>query len=98
MDWDVVREEIAGRAVPSAIAGQSFYGLNSGAKRSLDRSYLARAEATGHVDVLPLHHVTAIGRGDGGRYVVTAMSLRDDGSADGPPRRIACKHLFLAAG
>jgi cholesterol oxidase len=84
--------------VPSAIAGQSFYGLNSGAKRSLDRSYLALAEATGHVDVLPLHNATAIGRGDGGRYVVTAQALRDDGSPDGPPRRIACRYLFLAAG
>jgi cholesterol oxidase len=98
VDWDVVRDEIAGRRVASAIAGQSFYGLNSGAKRSLDRSYLALAEATGHVDVLPLHHVVAIGRGDGGRYLVTVVRLRDDGTADGPPRRIACKHLFLAAG
>jgi cholesterol oxidase len=98
VDWDVVRDEIAGRAVPSAIAGQSFYGLNSGAKRSLDRSYLALAEATGHVEVLPLHQAVAIGRGDGGRYVVTVTRLRDDGSADGPPRRIACTHLFLAAG
>lgn len=98
VDWDVVRDEIAGRRVPSAIAGQSFYGLNSGAKRSLDRSYLALAEATGHVEVLPLRQAVAIGRGAGGRYVVTVTRLRDDGSADGPPRRIACKHLFLAAG
>jgi cholesterol oxidase len=98
VDWDIVRDEIAGRAVPSAIAGQSFYGLNSGAKRSLDRSYLAVAEATGHVDVLPLHQVTAVGRGDGGRYVVTVTRLNEDGSPDGAPRRIACKHLFLAAG
>src|SRR5262245_3393511 len=55
VDWDIVRDEIAGRLVPSAIAGQSFYGLNSGAKRSLDRSYLALAEATGRVEILPLH-------------------------------------------
>jgi cholesterol oxidase len=57
IDWDIVRDEIAGRRNPSAIAGQSFYGLNSGAKRSLDRNYLARAEATGHVEILPLHSV-----------------------------------------
>ena len=43
------RDEIAGRVVPSAIAGQSFYGLNSGAKRSLDRNYLPMAAATGRV-------------------------------------------------
>jgi cholesterol oxidase len=98
VDWDIVRDEIAGHAVPSAIAGQSFYGLNSGAKRSLDRSYLALAEATGYVEVLPLHNAVAIERGDGDRYVVTAVRLRDDGSADGAPRRLTCKHLFLAAG
>jgi len=98
VDWDIVRDEIAGLRVPSAIAGQSFYGLNSGAKRSLDRNYLARAEATGHVEVLPLHSAVAIERGHGGRYVVTMFRLRDDGSVRGGPRRLACKHLFLAAG
>ena len=92
-----MRDEIAGRRVPSAIAGQSFYGLNSGAKRSLDRNYLALAQATGHVDLLPLHSAVAIER-DRGRYVVTMVRLRDDGSADGPPRRLACRYLFLAAG
>jgi len=63
VDWNIVRDEIAGRRIPSAIAGQSFYGLNSGAKRSLDQNYLPRAEATGHVEILPLHSVTAIERG-----------------------------------
>lgn len=98
VDWDVVRDEIAGRAVPSAIAGQSFYGLNSGAKRSLDRNYLAMAEATRRVEILPLHSVVAIGRGVGGRYAVTALPLREDGTAAGEPRRLVCEHLFLAAG
>lgn len=97
VDWKIVRDEIAGRRVPSAIAGQSFYGLNSGAKRSLDRNYLAKAEATGHVELLPLHSVVAIER-DRGRYVVTMVRLRDDGSVVGAPRRLVCKHLFLAAG
>ena len=98
VDWDIVRDEIAGRRVPSAIAGQSFYGLNSGAKRSLDHNYLARAEATGRVEVLPLHSAVAIERGRGGRYAVTMVQLGDDGSAVGRPRRLVCEHLFLAAG
>jgi cholesterol oxidase len=97
VDWDVVRDEIAGRRVPSAIAGQSFYGLNSGAKRSLDRSYLALAESTGHVDVLPQHTALAIERRRD-RFAVTVQPIRDDGSASGPPRRLVCRHLFLAAG
>jgi cholesterol oxidase len=98
VDWDIVRNEIAGMAVPSAIAGQSFYGLNSGAKRSLDHNYLPLAEATGHVDVLPLHNVIAIGRGAGGRYSVTVVPIGDDGEPSGPPRRLTCKYLFLGAG
>ena len=98
IDWDIVRDEIAGRRVPSAIAGQSSYGLNSGATRSLDRNYLRGAEATGHVEILPLHNVTAIERGDGGRYVVTVFRIGDDGVSVSPPRRLVCKYLFLAAG
>ena len=98
MDWNIVRDEIAGRSVPSAIAGQSFYGLNSGAKRSLDRNYLPQAIATGHVEILPLHTVTTIEHGHGGRYVVTVARLSDDGNIVGAPRRMVCKYLFLAAG
>ncbi len=98
VDWDIVRDEIVGLRTPSAIAGQSFYGLNSGAKRSLDRNYLAMAEATGHVQILPLYNVTTIGRGNGGRYMVTAFQLGDDGTIVGTPRRFVCKYLFLAAG
>ncbi len=98
IDWDVVRDEMAGRRVPSAIAGQSIYGLNSGAMRSLDRNYLARAEATGHVEILPRHSVIAIERLRGGRYAVTALRLNDDGTGVGAPRRLVCKYLFLAAG
>ena len=98
VDWDIVGDEIAGRKVPSAIAGQSFYGLNSGAKRSLDRNYLAMAEATGHVEILPLHNVVAIEQGHEGRYAVTALRISDDGAVVGTPRRLTCKYLFLAAG
>src|SRR6185436_1071607 len=94
VDWDIVRDEIAGRRVPSAIAGQSFYGLNSGAKNSLDRNYIAMAEATGHVEVLPLHNVVAIEQGHGDRYAVTALRISDDGSVVGTPRRLVCKYLF----
>ncbi len=97
VDWNVVRDEIAGRRVPSAIAGQSFYGLNSGAKRSLDRNYLIRAEGTGRVEILPLHNVVSIGRSRG-RFVVTTTQLSDDGQVVGRPRYLVCNYLFMAAG
>ncbi len=98
VDWDIVRQEIAGTRVPSAIAGQSWYGLNSGAKLSLDRTCLARAERTGRVEVLPLHPVDRIQESRrAGVYVVSANEIGDDG-AIAATRRFACRYLFLAAG
>lgn len=62
IDWDVVREEINGTRVPAVIEGEAWFGINSGAKRSLDtdESYLGLAEATGAIEVRPLHTVTAV--------------------------------------
>jgi cholesterol oxidase len=48
--------------------------------------------------LLPLHSVVAIERGQGGRYAVTTFRLSDEGEVVGAPRRLMCKHLFLAAG
>jgi cholesterol oxidase len=102
LDWAVVRQEIRGERVPSAIAGQSLYGLNSGAKQSLDRNYLAMAEATGQVEILPLHAVYSIeelpsSRGHHGRYVVSAVEIDAYGEVL-QHRHWVCQHLFLAAG
>ena len=62
VDWDVVREELSGSRPPAVIDGQAWFGINSGAKRSLDTedSYLGLAEATGKVEIRPLNTVTAI--------------------------------------
>src|SRR5262249_50874208 len=53
IDWDVVREEINGTRAPSAIAGQSWYGLNSGAKKSPDRDYPDMAAESGRLENFP---------------------------------------------
>lgn len=62
VDWDIVREEINGTRTPSVINGEAWYGINSGAKRSLDTkdSYLGLAVDTGFVDIRPLSTVTSI--------------------------------------
>jgi len=98
IDWSVVREEISGARVASAIAGQSWYGLNSGAKQSLDKTYLLEAERTGKVEVLPLHVVTSITQiVRSGLYVVTAQQISDVGAVLGE-RSFVCEYLFIAAG
>ncbi|MDQ7904064.1 GMC oxidoreductase [Phytohabitans sp. ZYX-F-186] len=78
-DWDVVRAELAGRAVPSASIGEYLTGVNSGARTSVDRNYLARAEATGRTSVRPLHVVTGVSIDPRGRYVVRADRIDADG-------------------
>jgi cholesterol oxidase len=97
VDWEIVRQEIAGTRRPSVIAGQSWYGLNSGAKLSLDRTYLALAEQTGRVEVLPLHVVYRIRESRHGLYIVSTNRITDDGTVVAT-RELTCRHLFLAAG
>ncbi len=66
IDWQLVMAEIRGELTGEAMMGDYIYGLNSGAKGSVDQRYLADAEATGLVDVRPLHEVLAIGHAPGG--------------------------------
>ncbi len=97
IDWDIVRQEIKGTKVPSAILGEDWYGMNSGAKKSLDRSYLAQAEQTGHVDILPLHIVTEISEVPGYGYRVACSQINESGEIIAT-KTITCRYLFLAAG
>ncbi|MEV4342373.1 GMC oxidoreductase [Streptomyces sp. NPDC049590] len=97
-DFDAVREELDGRRRASFAVGQyHFTGCNSGAKLSVDRTYLARAEATGRTSVRPLHRVTRVAQEAGGGYRVTAERLDEHGTV---VERLAfvCDRLVLAAG
>lgn len=96
VDWGVVRKEMAGTAVPSTILGDSAFGINSGAKLSVDRTILAGAEATGRVSVLTLHQVRDITR-SGDAYLVTCELLTEDGDVQGTAQ-FAARNVFLAAG
>ncbi len=78
-DWDVVRDELAGAAVPSASIGEYLTGINSGARTSVDRNYLAWAEASGLAEVRPLHVVTDVAERPQGGYRVRARHITEDG-------------------
>jgi len=98
VDWDIVRQEIAGTRRPSAIAGESWYGLNSGAKQSVDHNYLPMAEATGKVEILTLHVVTdIIAHPWLGLFEVRSNVIDTNGNFL-RTERFACEHLFMAAG
>ncbi|MCP6759295.1 MAG: GMC oxidoreductase [Fischerella sp. CENA71] len=96
VDWDIVRQEIAGQKVPSAITGQVYYGINSGAKNSLDRNYLSMAEATGYVEIRPLHVVTSIEETNG-RFRIVCNQITEQGAVI-TQKSFICTYLFLAAG
>jgi cholesterol oxidase len=97
VDWDVVRAELRGEIPAEASVGDYIYGLNSGAKLSLDRTYLARAEATGLCDVRPLHQVRRIARDPDGRYVAEVERIDEHGEVL-ERLRVRAPALVLAAG
>lgn len=97
VDWKIARQELAGRKVPSVIVGEGIYGVNSGAKNSLDRNYLAMAEATGRVTIRTLHIVTDIAQEKDNRFTVFCDIIDLMGQVVSK-KTFICESLFLAAG
>lgn len=96
VDWHVIRAEMEGTRVAAQIAGLNLFGVNSGAQRSVDRTILADAEATGRVTVRPLSVVTRI-RADATGYAVEYDSIDEYGTVLAR-RVVLTRHLVLAAG
>ncbi len=96
-DWNIVRAELDGSVPPSAVAGETITGVNSGAKNSLDRNYLRDAENSGLLSVRLLTEVKRIGQQSDGRYVLQSDVLSDAGCTIGR-RTVIARHVFLAAG
>ncbi|MFF0448445.1 GMC oxidoreductase [Streptomyces sp. NPDC004609] len=95
-DFDYMRREAAGQVTRSALAGEVIYGNNHG-KRSLDKTYLAAALATGRVTIETMSRARAIRRDTGGGYVLTVDRSDITGRVTGT-REIGCTRLFLGAG
>src|SRR5262245_7712324 len=97
VNFDIVRQELAGLVAPAFISGLfTLSGANSGAKNSVDRNYLRLAEATGNVEVRPLHQVQMIEERSGGFRV--HVDLLDDVGEVIDREALFCRHLFLCAG
>lgn len=101
VNWDIVRKELNGTAVPSLTRGELIYGVNSGAKNSVDHNYLVQAESTPYVKIYPLHIVTLINTGNDPSgsegYVIECSEIDVNGNVI-LNKIISCKYLFLAAG
>lgn len=97
VDWRTVHAELTGERVPSVIAGDFWYGNNSGAKLSLDRNYLRRAEQSGRLEILTQHVAHSVSSTPEGRFLVEAAEI-DDAGVTLRRQRFVVDRLFLAAG
>ncbi|WNI26185.1 GMC oxidoreductase [Streptomyces sp. ITFR-16] len=95
-DWDYMKQEAAGTVPKSALDGEILYGNNYG-KKSLQKTYLAQAAATGKVTVSPLHQVTSVSPAQGGGYTVLIEELRTDGGV-AATKTVRADRVFFAAG
>jgi cholesterol oxidase len=96
-NWDVCRDELAGRSRPSATIGETNFGNANGAKHDLTQNYIPAAEATGQVTVVPLTEVLAIGHDSDRRYVVETRQIDPYGTVLAR-RTYITDRLFLCAG
>lgn len=95
-DFDYMDRELDGDVPRSALGGEGGFGNNHG-KRSLDKTYLADALATGLLTLHPLHVVKGIGCDPAGGYVVEVEHI-DLTGARLASKEFSCTHLFLGAG
>jgi cholesterol oxidase len=95
-DFEYMKQEDAGSAVKSALAAEILYGNNFG-KKSLQKTYLAQAKATGRVTISPLHRVTSVTPASGGVYTVTIEVLNTSGSVTST-MTVTADRVFFAAG
>ncbi|MEU6387759.1 GMC oxidoreductase [Streptomyces sp. NPDC046939] len=95
-DWDYMEREAAGTVPKSALAGEILYGNNYG-KKSLQKTYLPRARATGRVTISPLHKVVSVAPASGGGYTVRIEQLSTTGAVTAT-KEIAADRVFFAAG
>ncbi|MFB8272324.1 MULTISPECIES: GMC oxidoreductase [unclassified Streptomyces] len=95
-DWDYMKQEAAGTVPKSALAGEILYGNNYG-KKSLQKTYLAQAAATGKVSISPLHKVTSVSPAPGGGYTVVIEQIDTTGTTTAT-KTVTADKVFFAAG
>lgn len=95
-DWNYMKQEQAGTATKSALAGEILYGNNHG-KKSLQKTYLAQAAATGRVSISALHKVTTVTPASGGGYTVVIEQINTNGDTTAT-KTVTADRVFFAAG
>lgn len=95
-DFDYMEQEYEEKVPRSALAGEVIYGNNFG-KKSLDKTYLKKALATGNLEILDLHVVKDFVLNNDNTYTLNVNQI----DTQGVPQKqfkINCQKLILAAG
>ena len=95
-DWDYMKQEAAGTVPKSALAGEILFGNNYG-KKSLQKTYLPRIQATGKATISPLHRVSTVAPAVGGGYAVVIEQLNTTGDVIAT-KTVTADKVFFAAG
>jgi cholesterol oxidase len=95
-DFGYMRQEDANQVPRSALSQEVIFGNNYG-KKSLDKTYLAAAAATGKVTISPLHTVTAVYPASGSGYTVEMTQIDTSGNVLAR-KTITADKVFFAAG
>lgn len=95
-DFDYMKREAAKEVPRSALASEVIYGNNAG-KKSLDKTYLAAAAATGRLSISTLHMVTSVAPASGGGYAVEIRQLDTSGNTLAT-KLVTADRVFFAAG
>ena len=95
-DFEYMKQEAAGTVPKSALKGEVLYGNNYG-KKSLQKTYIAQAKATGKVTISPLHKVTSVAPAPGGGYTVAIDQIDTNGDTQAT-KTVTADRVFFAAG
>ncbi|NUR28294.1 MAG: GMC family oxidoreductase [Catenulispora sp.] len=95
-DWNYMKQEDAGTVPKSALGQELLYGNNYG-KKSLQKTYIPAALATGRVNISPLHKVTSVSPAPGGGYTVLMDQLDTSGNVI-TSKQVTADKVFFAAG
>jgi cholesterol oxidase len=97
VDFDSIRDEIEGRIKKCLTDGELLYGVNSGAKHSVDRNYIPAAMGTGKLTIQTMSKVHHIEQLNDGRYEVLVERIDDEGKVV-KSSVIRSKYVFVSAG
>lgn len=97
VDFQSIRDEINGKIKKCLTNGDLLYGVNSGAKHSVDRNYIPAALGTGKLTIQTMSKVQYIMELKDGRYEVYINRINEQGQSV-KQHVIRSKYVFVCAG